>query len=146
MRCPFCDYRRTLVIDSRGVNEGRVTRRRRECEKCRARFSTQEKVEILKLTVLKRNGRGEEYDKRKIIRSLRIATNKRMSENKLSDLIIDVEREIFALRKRRLSTKDIGKIILRRLKKSDEVSYLRYVSVFKSFGSGSRFAKELKKI
>jgi transcriptional repressor NrdR len=146
MRCPYCDYEDTKVIDSREIDEGRMIRRRRECEKCQARFSTKEKIEILKLIVIKRDGQREEYDKGKIIKSLEIATNKRLKEEELLDLIASVETEIFAKNKNQIESREIGSIILARLKDLDEVSYLRYASVFKSFGSGERFAKELDKI
>jgi len=146
MRCPYCDYQDTRVIDSREADEGRVVRRRRECEKCRMRFSTKEKIEILKLIIIKRDGKREEYDKNKITNSLEIATNKRLKKDELEDLIASVEAEIFAKKKNQITSKEIGKIILTRLKDLDEVSYLRYASVFKSFGSGKRFAKELDRI
>jgi transcriptional repressor NrdR len=146
MRCPYCNYEDTKVVDSREIDEGRMIRRRRECEKCQARFSTKEKIEILKLIVVKKDSQREEYDKDKIIRSLEIATNKRLKENELLDLIAGVETEIFAKNKNQIESREIGSVILARLKDLDEVSYLRYVSVFKSFGSGKRFAKELDKI
>lgn len=146
MRCPYCDYEDTRVIDSREIDEGRMIRRRRECEKCQARFSTKEKIEILKLIVIKRDSQREEYDKDKIIKSLEVATNKRLKEDELLDLIASVETEIFAKNKNQIESREIGTIILARLKDLDEVSYLRYASVFKSFGSGKRFAKELDKI
>jgi len=145
MKCPYCDNLDTKVIDSREVEEGRVIRRRRECEKCIERFSTRERIELLNLIVVKRDGRKEEYNKDKIINSLSIASNKRLKESELEDLIASVEGAIFAQGKNKIETKDIGKIILERLKKLDEVAYLRYVSVFKSFGSGNRFTKELDK-
>ena len=88
----------------------------------------------------------EEYDKDKIKQSLSVATNKRIKEQELEDLIAGVEGEIFARGKNKIETKEIGTIILERLKKIDEVAYLRYVSVFKSFGSGKRFMKELDRI
>ncbi len=145
MKCPYCNNPDTKVIDSREVEEGRAIRRRRECEKCEERFSTREKIELLNLIVIKRNKEKEEYNKNKITNSLSIATNKRIKENELEDLIAGVEGEIFARGKNKIETKEIGNIILERLKKLDEVAYLRYVSVFKSFGSGNRFTKELNK-
>ncbi len=146
MKCPYCDHEDTKVIDSREMDEGRIVRRRRECEKCQARFSTKEKIEILKLIVVKRDGQREEYVKNKIINSLSIATNKRLDSDDLDILVSSVEAEIFAKGKSIIEAKEIGRIILERLKNIDEVSYLRYASVFKSFGSGQRFTKELKKI
>ncbi len=145
MKCPYCDNQDTKVIDSREVEKGYVVRRRRECEECKERFSTREKIEILNLTVIKKNSEKEEYDKNKIIKSLEIATNKRLNEDDLEMLIAGVEGEIFARGKNKIKSKDIGNIILERLKKKDEVAYLRYISVFKSFGSGKRFTKEMNK-
>ncbi len=146
MHCPYCNNKNTKVIDSREIDEGRMIRRRRECEECKERFSTKEKIEILKLIVTKRNGQREEYNKNKIIKSLSIATNKRLDSEQLKNLVANVETDIYAQGKNHIETKELGKIILERLKCIDEVSYLRYVSVFKSFGSGKRFTKELKKI
>ncbi len=145
MKCPHCDNSDTKVIDSREVEEGRAIRRRRECEKCTERFSTREKIELLNLIVSKRAGEKEEYNKDKITNSLSIATNKRLKESELEDLIAGVEAQIFARGKNKIETREIGNIILERLKKLDEVAYLRYASVFKSFGSGNRFTKELNK-
>lgn len=146
MKCPYCDNKDTKVVDSREVDDGRVIRRRRECEECQKRFSTQEKGEILNLVVIKKNGHREEYDKTKLVDSLSIATNKRLKEDSLAELILGVEAEIYAQGKDTIETKKIGEIILEKLKKLDEVAYLRYVSVFKSFGSGQRFMKELDRI
>jgi transcriptional repressor NrdR len=145
MKCPYCDNSDTKVIDSREVEEGRAIRRRRECEKCTERFSTREKIELLNLVVVKKNKEKEEYNKNKITNSLSIATNKRLKESELEDLIAGVEAQIFARGKNKIETKEIGNIILEKLKNLDEVAYLRYVSVFKSFGSGNRFTKELNK-
>lgn len=146
MKCPYCDNKNTKVIDSREIDDGRVIRRRRECESCQKRFSTQEKGEILNLVVIKKSGHREEYDKAKLVDSLTMATNKRLKEDKLVQLISAVEAKIYAQGKNSIETKKIGEIILEKLKKLDEVAYLRYVSVFKAFGSGQRFMKELNKI
>jgi transcriptional repressor NrdR len=145
MKCPHCDNLDTKVVDSRAVEQGRVIRRRRECEKCAERFSTREKIELLNLIIIKKSREKEEYDKNKIINSLSIATNKRVKESELDNLIEGVEAQIFARGKNKIETKEIGTIILEKLKKMDEVAYLRYASVFKSFGSGNRFTKELNK-
>jgi len=146
MHCPYCDHHETKVIDSREAEDGLTIRRRRECLQCQQRFSTKEKVEILKLTVVKRNGEKEAYEREKMAQSLRIATNKRLKKDRLQRLVCQVEREIFAQGKQVIETRQIGQIILRRLEKIDEVAYLRYASVFKSFGSGRRFTKELNRL
>jgi len=146
MRCPYCHHPETKVIDSRETSGGKAIRRRRECEKCQARFSTYEQIEILNLTVVKKNGRREEYRKEKLEEGIRRATNKRLNEDELNQVISDIESEINARGKCEITSKEIGEIALKKLKNKDEVSYLRFASVFKSFGSGKRFVKELNRL
>lgn len=144
MNCPFCNNSETKVVDSRETNEGKITRRRRECLKCNSRFSTYEEVELLNLTVLKKDGSRAEYDKNKIAFGIKKALEKRpVSDEKFSKLIGDIEYEIRSLEKPEISTKEIGKIILKKLKDFDEVAYVRFASVYKSFGSIESFKKEL---
>jgi transcriptional repressor NrdR len=144
MNCPFCNNTETKVVDSRETNEGKITRRRRECLKCEARFSTYEEVELLRLTVIKKDGSKTEYDKNKIETGIRKALEKRpVSEEKIAKLLGDIEYEISALEKTEVSTREIGKIVLKKLKELDEVAYVRFASVYKSFGSIESFKKEL---
>lgn len=146
MKCPYCNHSETKVIDSRESNDGNTIRRRRECEKCQARFSTYEQVEILNLTVIKKDGKKEDYKKEKLEEGISRAVNKRLEEEDLNNLISDVETEINAEGKCEVTSREIGEIALRKLKEKDEVAYLRFASVFKSFGSGKRFVKELNKL
>ena len=146
MKCPYCNNDDTRVIDSRVTEEGNVVRRRRQCEKCDARFSTQEQIEILNLVVKKKDGRNEEYKKEKIGEAITRAANKRLSEEEIEKMIADIENEIHARGKSEIPSREIGEIALKKLKEKDEVSYLRFASVFKSFGSGERFVKELSKL
>ncbi len=146
MKCPYCNFEETKVIDSRDADEGRSTRRRRECEQCHKRFSTYEKVEFLSLLVRKRDNRVEEYDKQKMANSVRIAANKRLEEDEIENLVADLENKIRVGYKEQVASREIGEIVAEALKEKDEVAYLRYISVFKSFGSGKRFVKEAKKI
>jgi transcriptional repressor NrdR len=146
MRCPFCSNQETRVIDSRDTNNNRTIRRRRECDKCKTRFSTYENIEILNRLVVKRDGTEEPYQREKIEEGIKRATNKRIQGENLKQLIDEVETEINCLGKEKIDSKKIGKIILEKLQKKDQVAYLRFASVFKSFGSGERFVKELKKI
>ena len=144
MNCPFCNNTDTKVVDSRETNEGKITRRRRECPKCEARFSTYEEVELLRLTVAKKDGSKTEYDKSKIETGIRKALEKRpISEEKISKLMGDIEYEIRALEKPEVTTREIGKIVLKKLKELDEVAYVRFASVYKSFASIESFKKEL---
>ena len=144
MLCPFCNNQETKVVDSRDSNEGKVTRRRRECLKCSARFSTYEEVELLHLTILKKDGRKVDYDKGKIEEGVRKALEKRpVSEEKFSKLIGDIEYCLQSLEKTEVSTREIGRLILKKLREFDEVAYVRFASVYKSFGSIESFKKEL---
>ena len=144
MLCPFCSHKETKVVDSRDTNDGKITRRRRECLKCQARFSTYEEVELLRLTVLKRDGRKVDYDKNKIESGIRKALEKRpVSEDKFAKLLGDVEYYLQSLEKSEVTTKEIGKLVLKKLRELDEVAYVRFASVYKSFGSIESFKKEL---
>jgi len=144
MNCPFCNNTDTRVVDSRETNDGKITRRRRECPKCEARFSTYEEVELLRLSVIKKDGRKEDYDKRKIERGIKKALEKRpITNEKVAKVMGDIEYEIQTLEKPEVTTKEIGKIVLKKLKDLDEVAYVRFASVYKSFGSIESFKKEL---
>ena len=147
MNCPFCNHSETKVTDSRDTNDGKAIRRRRECEKCQSRFSTYEEVEIMRLTVAKKNGQKEEYDKSKIESGIRKALEKRpVNEEKIFKIIGDIEYEIQSNEKCEITSKEIGKIVLEKLKETDDVAYLRFASVYKSFGSAESFKKEADKI
>lgn len=146
MKCIFCSHNETKVIDSRETNDGGVIRRRRECLKCSARFSTYEQAEPIDLKITKKDGRQEDYKKEKLKEGICRATNKRLSDDAIDGIIMEVEAEIMKKENCSVTSKDIGEIILGKLKDKDEVSYLRFASVFKSFGSGKRFVKELNKL
>lgn len=144
MVCPFCGHDDTRVVDSRDTNDGRAIRRRRECEKCQSRFSTYEEMEIMKLTVLKRDGTKQEYDKKKIAMGIRKALEKRpVSEDKIQKAIGDIEYEIQSRESNEIKSKEIGKMVLDKLKELDEVAYIRFASVYKSFKNMESFQKEM---
>ncbi|MCX6761954.1 MAG: transcriptional regulator NrdR [Candidatus Moranbacteria bacterium] len=144
MNCPFCNNTETKVVDSRETNEGKITRRRRECLKCESRFSTYEEIELLRLSVIKKNGLKVDYDKTKIETGVRKALEKRpVTEEKITQFIGEVEYEIRTKEKPEISTKEIGKIILKKLRELDEVAYVRFASVYKSFANVESFKREL---
>ena len=144
MNCPFCSHSETRVIDSRETNEGKITRRRRECLKCQSRFSTYEEIEILGLSVIKRNGSRVDYDKLKVEAGIRKAMEKRpVSEEALLRFVGEVEYEIRSKEKPEITSKEIGKIILKKMREFDEVAYVRFASVYKSFSSIESFKREL---
>jgi transcriptional repressor NrdR len=147
MLCPFCNYTETKVVDSRDTKEGRVTRRRRECEKCSARFSTYEEVEMFRMTIVKKDGRKEEYDRKKIEAGLERAFEKRPNaQEKIEKIISEAEYTLHERHVAEIPSKDIGNLILEKLKDVDEVAYIRFASVYKSFGSAKSFLKALEKL
>lgn len=147
MYCPVCNHPDTKVIDSRLTADRDGIRRRRQCEKCQFRFSTTEQVEILDVTVVKRDGRKEPYDREKIIRGLRKALEKRSyTEENFRKLIGRIEREIQKTRKNELTSKQIGEIIMKKLESFDQVGYIRYASVYRDFKDASMFEREVRNV
>lgn len=147
MICPFCNNNETKVVDSRDTNDGKAIRRRRECEKCNGRFSTYEEVEIMRLTVIKKDGQKREYSQDKVRSGIAKAIEKRpINEEKLEKILNDIEYEIHSREKDEITSKEIGRIILKKLKEVDEVAYLRFASVYKSFRSADSFKKEMEKL
>lgn len=147
MKCPFCGGIDTKVIDSRATNEGTIIRRRRECLKCKFRFSTHEELELLQLTVIKKSGKKEGYDREKIINGLNQACEKRsVSEDDILRIVNYVEQDILNLDKNEIESKEIGNLVVNYLKEIDEVAYLRFASVYKNFKNAYHFECELKKL
>ncbi|MBP7822529.1 MAG: transcriptional repressor NrdR [Candidatus Moranbacteria bacterium] len=147
MLCPFCNHTETKVVDSRDTQEGRVTRRRRECEKCSARFSTYEEVEMFRMTIVKKDGHKQEYDRKKIEAGLERAFEKRPNATeKIERIIGEVEYTLHERHVAEIPSKDIGNLVLEKLKDLDEVAYIRFASVYKSFGSAKSFLKALEKL
>ena len=145
MRCPFCNHLETKVIDSRDTQESRAIRRRRECEKCGARFSTYEEVEIFHLVVVKKDGRREEYDRSKIEAGLKRAFEKRPNaEDKIEKILGEVEYTLHEKHTHEIASREIGSLVMEKLKYADEVAYIRFASVYKSFGSAKSFEKALE--
>ena len=145
MHCPFCTFDNTQVLESRVVDNGRSVRRRRECLKCNKRFTTYEKVGGTALWVIKKDGRREAFDKEKVKRGILRACEKRtISMDFVNDLVERVEREMLRSEKEEVSSKAIGKAILKRLKRVDKVAWLRFASVYLQFEDLEDFAKASK--
>src|SRR3989344_5843038 len=145
MYCPVCNFHNTKVLDSRLSEKGASVRRRRECEKCRFRFSTNEQMEILALTIVKRDGRRVPYDKEKLVSGLKKAREKRpVTDEAFQGLLNAVLRDIQKRRKDEITSLEIGEIIMNRLLKFDKVAYVRFASVCRAFEDVEQFAKELK--
>lgn len=147
MNCPLCNHDNTKVNDSRSSQDGLSIRRRRECVKCGYRFSTLEEIEILDMTIIKRDGRRENYDKDKLIRGLERALEKRQYQREaFHSLVQQIERDIQKLKKSEVTTEQIGQIVMDNLKQFDQVAYIRFASVYRAFTDTSSFVKELKNL
>jgi len=147
MFCPFCGHTDTKVIDSRLTEDGGAIRRRRECEKCEERFSTYEEMVLLNIMVVKRDDRKEAYEREKVEQGIKRALEKRpISQEGLRNLINRIERDIQVLRKEEIKSSEIGEIVMKELKTLDEVAYIRFASVYKSFKDVKSFERELKKL
>jgi transcriptional repressor NrdR len=147
MKCPSCHYRDTSVTDSRVVDEGLAIRRRRECDRCSFRFSTVEEVEILNLTVVKRDGRREPYSRDKLETGIRKAFEKRaMTTVAFKKLIGQIERDIQVRGRAEITSKQIGEIVIKRLQRADQVAYIRFASVYRQFQDVESFKRELNRL
>ena len=147
MRCPSCQNNNTRVIDSRPVDENRSIRRRRECEKCGYRFTTFEKVEESPLIVIKKEGIREEFSRDKILRGLIKACEKRpVALKELEDLTSEVEKELRNQSSSEVKSEIVGEMVMDRLAKIDEVSYVRFASVYRQFKDINVFIEELKEL
>lgn len=147
MHCPVCSSKETRVIDSRTTHDGMAVRRRRECDACGYRFSTVEEMELLDITVVKRDGRREAYSRSKLQGGLRHSLAKRpYTEERFDKLTHSVERDIQKRKKRELTSEDIGEIVMRRLRGFDKVAYIRFASIYRAFEDVAKFQSEVKSL
>lgn len=145
MRCPFCGYGESKVIDSRAAEEGSSIRRRRECLQCVRRFTTYEMVEESPLMVIKKDGRRELFDRSKLLSGLLRACEKRPVPLNVAETLIDkVEKEIRNSMEREVSSRLIGESVMRYLKDIDQVAYVRFASVYRQFADLNNFMQELE--
>lgn len=147
MRCPFCENQDTRVIDSRHTEDGHAIRRRRECDSCGKRFTTYEKVEEMILMVIKKDGRREAFDRNKIMNGIIRACEKRpvpMAE--IEKLVDEIERGLNNMMEKEVESTFIGELIMERLRKLDEVAYVRFASVYRQFTDINTFVAEIEKL
>lgn len=145
MRCPFCQDAENKVIDSRESHEGSVIRRRRECLQCKRRFTTYERVEELYPLIAKKDGRRETFDRDKLLAGLKKACEKRpVSADQLEETVVSIERWLQGMGEKEVPSSVIGEEVMRRLQALDEVAYVRFASVYRSFRDISEFMEELK--
>ena len=146
MKCPFCDSEDDKVVDSRAAQDGRSVRRRRECLACGKRYTTYEYVEKVSLTVVKNDGKREDFDRQKLFKGIALACNKRpVSEEQINNLVTQIEEELHnSSRGTEVTSKKIGELVMDRLKSLDEVAYVRFASVYRKFKDKNEFLDELK--
>ena len=147
MKCPFCSHLESKVIDSRTGALGDVTRRRRECESCARRFTTYERVEDVLPLVVKKDMRREPFDRQKLLAGVRKACDKRaIPLERLDQLADQIERELVETGEREVSATFVGEKVMDALRKVDEVAYVRFASVYRSFRDIDEFRAELDRI
>ncbi len=144
MRCPFCSYGESKVIDSRAAEEGSSIRRRRECLQCSRRFTTYEVVEESPLMVIKKDGRRELFDRTKLLNGILRACEKRpISLSTVESVVDKVEKQLRNLMEREVSSRSIGETVMQHLKDIDQVAYVRFASVYRQFADINNFMQEL---
>jgi transcriptional repressor NrdR len=145
MKCPYCCYAESKVIDSRSADEGSTIRRRRECLACFKRFTTYEMIEKLPLVVIKKDGRRELFDREKLLNGIIRSCEKRpISLDSMEALVDKVEKEIRNTIEREVATGLIGEIVMRYLKDVDQIAYVRFASVYRQFADIENFMQELQ--
>ena len=147
MRCPFCNYSESRVIDSRPAEEGTTIRRRRECLSCQKRFTTYEIIERLPLVVIKRDGSRQTFDKMKVINGMLRACEKRpVPVDSLQKAADEIQQELQNSLEREITSTEVGELVMRKLKDLDEVAYVRFASVYRQFKDINTFMSELNKL
>lgn len=147
MKCPYCGEENTKVIDSRPAEENNAIRRRRQCEVCKKRFTTYEKVESIPLIVIKKDNMREPYDRSKIEAGILRSCHKRpVSYEQIVSAVEDVENAVFNMEQKEVSSAVIGELVMDRLKKLDQVAYVRFASVYREFKDVNTFMEELAKL
>ncbi|HFE53266.1 MAG TPA: transcriptional repressor NrdR [Bacteroidetes bacterium] len=147
MRCPFCGYEDTKVLDSRPREDGVVIRRRRVCPSCGKRFTTLETMEVLRIYVVKSDGRREMFNRDKLIRGIQLACTKRpVSVDDVESIASRVETDLRLRGDREVSSREIGELVMRYLRELDEVAYVRFASVYRKFQTKEEFLEELKQL
>lgn len=147
MKCPFCSFNDSKVVDSRSTDDSTSIRRRRECLSCNKRYTTYEKIEDIPVLVVKNDSTREDFDRQKIITGLIRACQKRpVSRNDIEEIADSIERKISNDMSSEISTKEIGNMVMERLKDLDEVSYVRFASVYREFKDINTFIDEIESL
>ena len=145
MKCPFCGYGDSKVLDTRPTDEGNTIRRRRECLNCQKRFTTYEKIEQSPIMVIKKDGNRQAFDREKIIRGMIKSCEKRpVSAANIEEAVNNIEKKIENSMKKEISSLEVGEMVMEELKDLDEVSYVRFASVYREFKDLQSFVDELE--
>ena len=147
MKCPYCKHTESKVIDSRPTVDGESIRRRRTCQKCGKRFTTYETIETSSLMVIKKDGSRQQYDREKLMRGIVKACQKRpVTKAQMDALLSDIEQKLYSRMENEVSSMTIGEMVVERLVDIDEVSYIRFASVYRDFQDVDSFMAELRRI
>ncbi len=147
MKCPFCGYIESKVVDSRPTDEGQTIRRRRECIECAKRFTTYEKIEKVPIMIVKKDGNRQAYDRNKILNGMIRACEKRpVAISTIEESVDNIEKQIYNSMEKEITSTEIGEMVMDELKSIDEVSYVRFASVYRQFKDINSFMDELKSI
>ena len=147
MRCPFCSFPESKVVDSRSTKDSRAIRRRRECLSCQRRFTTYERIEDFQPIVVKKDGRREAFDRKKVVNGIIRACEKRpVSIEKIEAFVSDLEKEIQDVGEREIKSRFIGERVMSQLKAWDDVAYVRFASVYKQFKDLNEFMRQLQSL
>lgn len=147
MKCPFCHNQDTKVIDTRSMEDNTVIRRRRLCDKCNERFTTYEKLDIIPISVLKRDLTRETFDRDKLLKGVLLSCNKRpISMESIEKLVKEIENKIYTSGKKEINSRDIGEMVMEKIKDLDDIAYVRFASVYKEFTDVECLMKELDKV
>ena len=146
MKCPYCGYQESKVVDSRPADEGSI-RRRRECLRCERRFTTYETVESLPMVVIKKDGSRQTFDRSKVLRGIQRSCEKRpVPVADMERMATEIEQELQNNLEREISTELVGEMVMDKLKKADEVAYVRFASVYRQFKDINTFMSEMNKL
>ena len=147
MKCPFCEFEESKVIDSRPTDEGEAIRRRRECLNCAKRFTTYEKIETIPLMVIKKDGSRQMFDREKLLNGIIRACEKRpVAASDMERIVNEIETATQNLLEREISSQKIGEMVMERLPAIDEVAYVRFASVYRQFKDINTFVEEVNKL
>ncbi len=147
MKCPYCEYPESKVIDSRPVDEGVSIRRRRECLSCGKRFTTYEQVESVQLMIIKKDGTRQSYNRQKLMNGILRACEKTpVSYSDVENIVNEIESSMYASMDKEFSSTDIGEQVMEKLKKVNDIAYVRFASVYREFKDVNTFLNELNKL